>query len=130
MKKGTIVARKRFLQKYGNKIINGILIFSIIVFVSTLIVTNVAKAKPDTNIDTMIANADTKDNDINIVEIIAYNENEIMVEGGVTYYYENADLKIQPYANEGIKCNAVIVNGTCTSIMFDISNVNNKDKGD
>ena len=51
MKKGTIVARKRFLQKYGNKIINGILIFSIIVFVSTLIVTNVAKAKPDTNID-------------------------------------------------------------------------------
>lgn len=116
MKRGHVVARKRFFNKYGNDLLNGFLALSIMICLGTFLTTNGVFA----NMNTSVAKAGTDETGVQVVEIASYSENEVVTIDGMRYYLEDAQEIIEDVTGENIVYKAVLVNGKCTSIMTSI----------
>lgn len=118
MKRGHVVARKRFMNKYGNSLLNGFLVLSIMFCLGTFLTTNGAFA----NMNTTTAKANSNESGVQVVEIASYSENEVVTIDGMRYYLEGAQDVIEDISGENVVYKAVLVNGKCTSIMTSIEN--------
>lgn len=123
VKKTKVVAKKSFINRYGNKIVNGMLACAMLMFAITMFTTNL-DAKDSSlkaSILTHTTKADEVSNEIHIKEIIAYDNDSILTADGEKYAKANAKQIIEDEYSNGVVCSAIIVNGECTEIMFDIS---------
>ena len=116
MKRGHVVARKRFINKYGNNLINGFLVLSIMLCLGTFLTTNGVFA----NMNTTTAKANSNNSGVQLMEIASYSENEVVTIDGMRYYLEDAQNIIETISGENVVYKAVLVNGKCTSIMTSI----------
>lgn len=121
MKRGQIVATKRFLNKNGKMMLNVAMILSIVFCLSTFIYTRpmATQAKNSEN----VVSAAEYDEKIKTLEIISYNDNQVRTVDGNVYFFEDAKTIIENIQGEDVSYKAVIVNGKCTSILTNINDM-------
>lgn len=111
MKRGLIVARRRFWNKYGNSISNGFFVFSIILF-GAMFALNVygnpfakEEAKANSNIV-----SETK-------EIVNIEGDTITTNDNMVYVMSDIEEKVQIYDNQEVKLELLVVNENPVNVI-------------